>query len=560
MVCALSGSPIHAQRQRFLHLAIPQLAESACESAAPATKSILDLAKALRLSRNLHLTLRKCCACHAIQTLRNLRAAVPMVPSPRPFRTRSAPASVQASQPRWFAHCPEAQFTHSANVFCILPSPSSQRVLAKVLRLPRNLYLTLRKCCESAAPATKSTLDLAKVLRLPRNSNLAKPSRGRANGPVSETVPNPFRTRLRTGVAAEVVCALSGSPIHAQRQRFLHLAIPQLAESACESAAPATKSILDLAKVLRLSRNLHLTLRKCCACHAIQTLRNLRAAVPMVPSPRPFRTRSAPASVQASQPRWFAHCPEAQFTHSANVFCILPSPSSQRVLAKVLRLPRNLYLTLRKCCESAAPATKSTLDLAKVLRLPRNSNLAKPSRGRANGPVSETVPNPFRTRLRTGVAAEVVCALSGSPIHAQRQRFLHLAIPQLAESACESAAPATKSILDLAKVLRLPRNLHLTLRKCCACHAIQTLRNLRAAVPMGPSPRPFRTRSAPASAQASQPRWFAHCPEAQFTHSANVFCILPSPSSQRVLAKVLRLPRNLYLTLRKCCACHEIYT
>ena len=104
---------------------------------------------------------------------------------------------------------------------------------------------------------------------------------------------------------------------------------------------------------------------------------------------------------------------------------------------------------------------KSILDLAKVLRLPRNSNLAKPSRGRANGPVSEPVPNPFRTRsetvprpfrdrLRTGVAAEVVCAQSGSPIHAQRQRFLHLAIPQLAESACESAAPATKSILEKA--------------------------------------------------------------------------------------------------------------
>ena len=44
MVCAQSGSPIHAQRQRFLHLAIPQLAESACESAAPATKSILEKA------------------------------------------------------------------------------------------------------------------------------------------------------------------------------------------------------------------------------------------------------------------------------------------------------------------------------------------------------------------------------------------------------------------------------------------------------------------------------------------------------------------------------------
>ena len=66
----------------------------------------------------------------------------------------------------------------------------------------------------------------------------------------------------------------------------------------CESAAPATKSILGLAKVLRLPRN---------------------STVPMVPSPRPFRDRPAPASVQASQPRWFAHCPEVQFTHSANV-------------------------------------------------------------------------------------------------------------------------------------------------------------------------------------------------------------------------------------------------
>ena len=106
---------------------------------------------------------------------------------------------------------------------------------------------TLRKCCacheictrprESAAPATKSILDLAKVLHLPRNSNLAKPSRGRANGPVSETVPRPFRDRsetvpgpfrdrLRTGVATEVVCALSGSPIHAWHQRFCNLLSP----------------------------------------------------------------------------------------------------------------------------------------------------------------------------------------------------------------------------------------------------------------------------------------------------------------------------------------------
>ena len=210
-----------------------------------------------------------------------------------------------------------------------------------------------------------------------------------------------------------------------------------------------------------------------------------------------------------------------------------------------------------------------------MLRLPRNSNLAKPSRGRANGPVaepvprwfnhrSETVPRPFRDRSETAA------------VQASQPRWAAHS-PEADAAPCESATPATKSILDLAKVLRLPRNLYLTSRKCCACHAIQTLRNLRATVPMGPSPRPFRDRSETASVQASQPRWFAHSPGAQFTHSANVFCILPSPSSQRAdaapcesaapatksildLAKMLRLPRNLYLTLRKCCACHEIYT
>ena len=188
-------------------------------------------------------------------------------------------------------------------------------------------------------------------------------------------------------------------------------------------------------------------------------------------------------------------------------------------------------------------------DLAKVLRLPRNSILAKPSRGRANRPVSEPVPKPFRDRLRTGVAAEVVCAQSGSSIHAQRQRFLHLAIPQLAESACESAAPATKSILDLAKVLRLPRNLHLTLRKCCVCHAIQTLRNLRAAVPMGPSPNPFRTRS------ETVPR----PPPYRRRSRGGLRTVRNSIHAQRQRFLHLAIPQ-LAECLRKCCACHEIYT
>ena len=349
----------------------------------------------------------------------------------------------------------------------------------------------MRKCCacheictrpcESAAPATKSILDLAKVLRLPRNSNLAKPSRGRANGPVSEPVPRPFRDRSET------------ASVQASRPRwFAHCPEAQFTHSASVSAScylPARREWTQhLAKVLRLPRNLYLTLRKCCACHATQTLQNLRAAVPMGPSPNPFRTRSGtvprPFRDRASRPRWFARRPEAQFTHSASVFCILPSPSSHKVdaapcesaapatksildLAKVLRLPRNLYLTLRKCCACHAIQTLRNLRAA-VPMVPS----PRPFRDR-----SETVPGPFRDRLRTGVATEVVCALSGSPIHAWHQRFCNLLSPssQKVDAApCESAAPATKSVLDLAKVLRLPRNLYLTLRKCCTCHAIQT--------------------------------------------------------------------------------------
>ena len=377
---------------------------------------------------------------------------------------------------------------------------------------------TLRKCCacheictrprESAAPATKSILDFAKVLHLPRNSNLAKPSRGRANGPVSETVPRPFRDRSGT---------VPRPPPYRRRDRgglrtvrkpnsrmaptFLQLAIPQLAESgrsalrkccACheictrprESAAPATKSILDLAKVLHLPRNSILAKpsRGRANGPVSETVpRPFRDRSGTVPRPPPYRRRDRGGLRTVRKPN----------SRMAPTFLQLAIP----------QLAESGRSTLRKCCacheictrprESAAPATKSILDLAKVLRLPRNSNLAKPSRGRANGPVSETVPRPFRDRSgtvprpppyrrrdrRTGVATEVVCALSGSPIHAWHQRFCNLLSPssQKVDAApCESDAPATKSVLDLAKVLRLPRNLYLTLRKCCTCHAIQT--------------------------------------------------------------------------------------
>ena len=502
-----------------------------CESAAPATKSILDLAKVLRLPRNSNLA----------KPSRGRANGPVSEPVPGPFQDRSETASVQASRPRWFAHCPEAQFTHSASVSasCYLPARREwTQHLAKVLRLPRNLYLTLRKCC--ACHATQTLQNLRAAVPMGPSPN---PFRTR-----SGTVPRPFRDRAsrprwfarrpeaQFTHSASVFCILPSPSSH------------KVDAAPCESAAPATKSILDLAKVLRLPRNLYLTLRKCCACHAIQTLRNLRAAVPMVPSPRPFRDRSE------TVPRPFRDRSE---TASVQALRTVRKPNSRMaptfLQLAIPQLAESGRSTLRKCCacheictrprESAAPATKSILDLAKVLHLPRNSNLAKPSRGRANGPVSETVPRPFRDRsetvpgpfrdrLRTGVATEVVCALSGSPIHAWHQRFCNLLSPssQKVDAApCESAAPATKSVLDLAKVLRLPRNLYLTLRKCCTCHAIQPsetfarpcqwsrLRDRSETVP-----RPFRDRSETASVQASRPRWFAHCPEAQFTHGTNV--------------------------------------
>ena len=77
------------------------------------------------------------------------------------------------------------------------------------------LYLTWQKCC--AIAKVLHLPDLAKVLRLPLNPNLAKPSRGRANVPISEPVPGP-----RTGVKTELVerpssrtrptCSSSGYP------------------------------------------------------------------------------------------------------------------------------------------------------------------------------------------------------------------------------------------------------------------------------------------------------------------------------------------------------------
>ena len=83
-----------------------------------------------------------------------------------------------------------------------------------MLPLPRNLYLTLRKCCACHTIGSLGKLDLAKVRRLPRN---------------------------------------------------LYITL----QKCCAYHAIETSRVLDLAKVLRLSRNLYSTLRKCCPCHEI---------------------------------------------------------------------------------------------------------------------------------------------------------------------------------------------------------------------------------------------------------------------------------------------------
>ena len=52
----------------------------------------------------------------------------------------------------------------------------------------------------------------------------------------------------------------------------------------------------------------------------------------------------------------------------------------------------------------------------------------------------------------------------------------------------ESAAPATESVSQLAKVLRLPQNLYLKLRKCRACDAKRRCYTARRPIPMIPDP------------------------------------------------------------------------
>ena len=94
---------------------------------------------------------------------------------------------------------------------------------------------------------------------------------------------------------------------------------------------------------------------------------------------------------------------------------------------------------------------------------------------------------------------------------------------------CGKVAPATKSILGLAKVLRLPRNLYFGSAKFCACHENLTLRNLRVAVTGAPGPRPSRDRPEQA-------------PRQRYLHSL-------SSRAVRQDAGILPLPRNLHFLI-----------
>ena len=90
----------------------------------------------------------------------------------------------------------------------------------------------------------KSIPRLAKVLRLLRKCNLAKPRRGRANGPPSETVPSPSRTGVAARTSAAAIsctlprfCACSIFS-RAQTRFFLIISYPSISFRTTEVSVP----------------------------------------------------------------------------------------------------------------------------------------------------------------------------------------------------------------------------------------------------------------------------------------------------------------------------------
>lgn len=152
-------------------------------------------------------------------------------------------------------------------------------------------------------------------------------------------------------------------------------------------------------------------------------------------------------------------------------------------------------------------------------------HLAKLSPGRANdlspGPFRDLTPPPQPRWFRTHGAN-----VSSS---SRREWIQHL-------------APATKF-----------------LRNCCPCRATQFLRNLRAAMPMGSSPGPFRdhaeTAPNPPPYRRDKRGGFALSEEPNSCTGPTLSASCYPPSRRewmQHLAKVQRLPQNFDLTLRKC--------
>ena len=107
----------------------------------------------------------------------------------------------------------------------------------------------------------------------------------------------------------------------------------------------------------------------------------------------------------------------------------------------MLRLPRNLYLTLRKCCA----CHEILLDHAKVLCPQRNLHLTLRKCCACQEICMHHLARPCQWDLR--------CVRASAAETPRLPRYLYLAL--------RSAAPATKSIPRLAKVLRLPQNSNL---------------------------------------------------------------------------------------------------
>ena len=257
------------------------------------------------------------------------------------------------------------------------------------------------------------------------------------------------------------------------------------------SAAPATKSVTHLAKMLRLPRNSHLK-------HAMHTSRTLD-------------------------------------------------------LAKVMRLPRNLYLILRKCCPCHAIQTSRKLDLAKVLRLPRNHlylNLVKPLENLTLSAKVLRLPRNLYLNLRKCCACHAIqTSRKLDPEKVLRlSRNLYLTLRKCC--ACHESKTSRK--LDLAKVLRLPRNLYLNLRKCGACHAIQTSRNLRVAVPMGPRSErgPTMIRTWPESAPTRRREQASFQFSTQIHAQGHALCRFFTPTTRASIFSRALIP-SLVICLRE---------